>query len=574
MSGAIEAFSDKVLFGLLAEAPDLALNLGIAEVAGRVLPGDGLPDFSEAGADRRARLMVAWSDELDRLPNHDDSPVDALTRQVLQFFLGPGFLNRFYGRDGRQLGDQVDPLTHLTGVHATAVEMFVRDHPLATPLEAELYVERLSKLPGAIRDATQTLRSRRRRGLLGPRLVLAQAARDIRASLREQAQQHQFYRTLAAGIENTSAVRRALFLERAAGLIAGEMRAAYELLLNELALHIEAAGEMGQSAVSADRGAFYRWRFAGRTTTPLAPADAHRLGQEELIRVRTQLCTEFRALDIDLPLADAFAALTALHRYPAGERGRIEALESCRKQVADAQVALRPLFNLWPRAIAVVQPIEPENEDSQHSHYVPPGAANGSVGVFWVNLLQMLAAPRSEAALYCFHETWPGHHVQLALAQELPLPAFRRAILFDGYMEGWAKYAESLPETVGLANSPTLRIARLRMELYSTATLILDTGVHAHGWSLESAQKFFSRETGASDALAAGTVLRCAAEPAQLCAYKIGMLKMRELRDRYHRARGGDYRIQDYHDAVLGQGALPLSILEAVVDAAAARQRR
>jgi uncharacterized protein (DUF885 family) len=370
-----------------------------------------------------------------------------------------------------------------------------------------------------------------------------------------------FYQTLARGTEQIAKRSRALLLERAAGLIGGDIAAGYELLLQELTLH--AAAE--RSTAGIDTQAFYRWRFAGHTTAAIAPEDAHQLGHEELRRVQGLLQTEFKSIGINLPPAGAFEAFAAQDRYPDGERGRVEALEQCRRYVADAQTAMRPLFNLWPRAIAEVRPIQPQQEGSQHSHYVPPQAAERSPGVFWLNLRQALAAPRCESALVCFHETWPGHHVQLALAQELPLPAFRRAILFDGYMEGWAKYSESLPESVGLVDSPLFRIARLRMELYSTATLVLDTGVHLHGWTLDKARQFFSQETGAGPPLTDGVVLRCAADPAQLCAYKIGLLTMRGLRDRFQRAHAHRYRIQDFHDAVLGQGALPLSVLDSAV---------
>jgi uncharacterized protein (DUF885 family) len=581
VSDPVKALSDRVLFGLLSEAPELALNLGVSEVAGRRLPDDGMPDFSAEGAAHRERLMRGWADELRHLPIAPAS-MEGLTREVLQYFLREGFLNRFYGEQGCELAGHIHPLTHITGIHAVAVDMFTRDHPLAVERDMECYVERLSKLPRALRDAAEVLRSRRQPDLIAPRQVLERALADIRQSLCEQPEEHVFHRTLAAAPIHMEDRRRAHLLDSAARLIGEPIRVAYEALLAELETQASSATVAGSPAAGADYEAFYAWRFAGYTTTKLTPEEGHALGLEELSRLDSALQAEFRALGVSLPRRAAFEVLAARDRYSAGESGRIEALEECRMQVARAGEAVRSLFGRWPRAGVHVRPIQPEMEQSRHSHYVPPRAAaptvrgdeDASSGVFWVNLRHLASGPRWETATICFHETWPGHHVQLALAQELSLPAFRRAVVFDAYLEGWAKYSESLPESVALADSALARIARLRMELYSTATLVLDTGVHVLGWSLDRAREFFRNETGAGDALADMVVLRSAATPGQLCAYKIGLLKMRELRDRFKRLRGSTYRIQDFHDAVLGQGALPLAILESVVDRDALRPRR
>ncbi len=163
-----------------------------------------------------------------------------------------------------------------------------------------------------------------------------------------------------------------------------------------------------------------------------------------------------------------------------------------------------------------------------------------------------------EAAVVCAHETWPGHHVQLALAQAAGLSAFRRAVLFTAFLEGWAKYAEWLPAEAGLYRDAASRVACLRMELYSTATLAMDTGLHLNGWPLEKARDFFLEATAAPAGVADMVVLRSAAQPGQLCAYKMGLLKFRELRATFTAARRGSFRLPDFHDAVLRHGALPL----------------
>jgi uncharacterized protein (DUF885 family) len=157
----------------------------------------------------------------------------------------------------------------------------------------------------------------------------------------------------------------------------------------------------------------------------------------------------------------------------------------------------------------------------------------------------------------------PGHHLQLAIAQEAAtLPAFRRAIVFNAYIEGWAKYAEALPEDAGFADDPRVALCRMRGELYSTVNLVLDTGFNAMRWPYEKAVGYFKEAAGASQALAELVVARSLFHPGQLCSYKIGMRKMFELKEMLERARGRDFRIQEFHRLVLDEGALPLSLLE------------
>lgn len=223
---------------------------------------------------------------------------------------------------------------------------------------------------------------------------------------------------------------------------------------------------------------------------------------------------------------------------------------------------MRPLFNLWPAADVIVEPIATEHEQSMHSTYVPPHPASGKAGIFWMNMAQGVSQPRCELIVVTHHETWPGHHLQLTLAQEAAPSPLRRALLFNAYLEGWAKYAEALPISTGLIRDTLARIGALRSELYSTATLALDTGIHVHGWTFEAARRFFVEQTGANPKLAEMVVFRSIAEPAQLSSYKMGLLTVRRLRQEFERARSATFRVQEFHDAFLSPGALPLEVLE------------
>jgi uncharacterized protein (DUF885 family) len=226
------------------------------------------------------------------------------------------------------------------------------------------------------------------------------------------------------------------------------------------------------------------------------------------------------------------------------------------------------LFSRLPRAPVEVELVAPEAEENQHSRYTPP--ASGRPGRFSLNLKSTLERPGWELPVLCAHEATPGHHTQLALAQELPLGAFRRTVVFTAYIEGWAKYAETLVDHA-LMDDPHVRLGRLRGELYSSVNLAVDTGVHWAGWSRDKACRFFQDETGAPRAFAESIVDRSLVWPGQLCAYKIGMMKMFEIRDRFG-AQHDTGRMRAFHSAVLERGALPLGVLDRLAASPSAAQ--
>jgi uncharacterized protein (DUF885 family) len=198
-----------------------------------------------------------------------------------------------------------------------------------------------------------------------------------------------------------------------------------------------------------------------------------------------------------------------------------------------------------------------------HTHYTPPAVDGSRPGRFSLNIALAQGNPRWELATLCAHEGTPGHHLQLTIAQELPISStFRRTVVFDAYIEGWAKYAETIPESHGLLDDPWAQLGRLRGELYSTVNLAMDTGIHAKRWTRDRARAFFRDNTGVSEDFAGVIADRGFVTPGQLCSYKVGMMNFLSARDRF---RGRD--IRDFHDCVLGHGALPLSVLDDVVTA-------
>jgi uncharacterized protein (DUF885 family) len=221
-----------------------------------------------------------------------------------------------------------------------------------------------------------------------------------------------------------------------------------------------------------------------------------------------------------------------------------------------------------------MDPVPPFSEDVRHTMYLPSAADGSRPACMVINLRDVAADSELDLPTLLYHELFPGHHLQFSYAQQLEsLPTFRRTVTFDAYIEGWAKYAERLPWEHGFNDDPRWHAMRLRRELLSTANLVLDTGIHSRRWRLDQGADYLSGTAGCAPAFARSIALRSASVPAQLCAYKVGMLKVTELKDRFAHIRGADFDIRDFHSAMLDSGALPLRVLEGVIEAAAHASR-
>ena len=207
-------------------------------------------------------------------------------------------------------------------------------------------------------------------------------------------------------------------------------------------------------------------------------------------------------------------------------------------------------------------------EGTTTAYYAPGSPQSGISGTFYVNTSKLSQRPLWELPALTSHEAVPGHHNQIALQQELDLPPFRRDLTsFTAFTEGWALYSESLGEEMGLYDTPAKKMGQLSYQAWRAARLVVDTGIHSKGWTKAQAVKFMRDNTALSDANIDAEVNRYISWPGQALAYKLGELKIRELRARAEKALGPKFDLRRFHDAVLGQGSVPLDVLEAQVDA-------
>ena len=319
-----------------------------------------------------------------------------------------------------------------------------------------------------------------------------------------------------------------------------------------------------------DGPAYYLERLASSTTTSMTADEIHELGLAEVARIQTEMEEIKRRVGFDGTLREFFASLRGdpQFKFPNTDEGREAYLQTSRDHYAAIEARLPELFGLLPKAKLVVKRVEAFREQpGQAQHYVP-GTPDGSrPGTYYVHLIDMTSMPKVELESVAYHEGIPGHHMQISIAQELTgVPQFRTLANYTAYTEGWGLYAERLAKEMGAYQDPYSDFGRLGSEIWRAIRLVVDTGLHAKGWTEQQAVEYFLANGPTSEGQVRAEIRRYIVMPGQATAYKVGMLKILELRERARTALGPAFDIRTFHDVVLGGGALPLAILERRVD--------
>ncbi len=328
-----------------------------------------------------------------------------------------------------------------------------------------------------------------------------------------------------------------------------------------------------------DGGAYYANRLQQMTTTTMSAEEIHDLGLSEVARIHAEMEAIKNQVGFDGSLQEFFVYMREdpdeRFTYPNTDQGREEYLAEATAIIDDMRGRLDELFLTKPKADIIVKRVEPFRERAAGKAFYQRPAPDGSrPGIYYANLYNMADMPSYQMRALAYHEGIPGHHMQLAISQELEgVPSFRRFGGFTAYTEGWGLYSEFVPKEMGLYEDPYSDFGRLAMELWRAARLVVDSGLHDKRWTREEAINYLLENTPNPEGDCIKAIERYIVMPGQATAYKVGMLKILELRRRAETALGDGFDVREFHDVVLRDGAVPLAILEENVDAWIAKKQ-
>jgi len=545
----------------LRNSPQLATYVGRHEY------DDRLPDLSLEALGARTEAARGYLRELAELDRSRLSPTDRVSYDMLRTELEERVLDFEFG--AYEIPILVDDGFHI------AFARLPFEVPLATVGDYRGYLSRLRAWPRLVEQEIGHMRRGLARGMTLPRVVLEGYEVTIDSHVVTKPEDSLFFRPFQSFPPGVPEGERE-------GLVAEGRRAVMEAVVPGYAAFLKFMTEeylpgarttLGASELPRGR-AYYEYQIRTFTTLPLTPEEIHQTGLAEVARIRE----EMEAIIAQMGFAGSFEDfLTFLRTDPRFYARTPEELLKEAAWIAKRMDGKLPaLFGRLPRLPYGVEPV-PEHLAPKYTggRYVPAAKGSTRAGTYWVNTYNLPSRPLYVLEALSLHEAVPGHHLQMALNRELEgLPPFRQFTYLSAFGEGWGLYSEWLGLEAGFYTDPTSNFGRLTYEMWRACRLVVDTGLHAFGWSREQAMDYLASNTALSLHEVRTETDRYIAWPGQALAYKIGELEIKKLRRRAEAELGEAFDIRGFHDAVLGQGSVPLTVLGEVIDAWIAEQRR
>lgn len=438
--------------------------------------------------------------------------------------------------------------------------------PLATVKDYRAYLSRLDQLGPWIDQAIANMRAGMKQGVVQPKAIIQSALPQFKQLVAARAEDSIYYAPVKHFPAGFAEADRQKLAAGYRGTIEGKLNPALERLADFLEHEYLPACRTSTGWSALPHGMdWYLARVASQTTTDLQPERIHQIGLQEVARIQQEYARIGPKMGYDGPAAGLPTWVSEQAKYKPFKTEQ-EVIDVYRKLDAELKTRLPALFSLRPKTPLDLR-LEPElSRATASDHYTPPAADGSRPGVFWSVVNDPTQYGSTGMVTLFLHEGQPGHHFHIALMQELGLPDFRKFGGNNAFTEGWALYAETLGTEMGLFDKPEDWFGHLNDEMLRAVRLVVDTGMHAKGWTREQSIRYMRETLGYPESIARSETERYIAWPGQALGYKIGALKIQELRARAEQALGPKFSLPKFHEIVLGEGTLPLALLEKKVD--------
>ena len=464
------------------------------------------------------------------------------------------------------------------GSPAGSIPVFmINQHRISSVADAEAYIARLREVERVMNEITANMRQQASMGIVPSKFNFAPVRADAQRVLAgapfaggKDTPVFADFKSKVAKLDVPQAEKDRL-ISQAREALTGPVKRGYRTFLATWdALEPQSQGNRG--AWSLPQGeTFYADRLQNSTTTDLSADQVHQIGLQQVARIHGEMERIKARVGFSGSLQDFFKHITAgqQYKYPNTEAGRQQYLTDAKRYIAQVMAKAPQFFRRLPKAPLEVRAVETwRQETAPVAFYNSPSEDGSRPGIYYVNLADMNQVLKPQIEAISYHEGAPGHHFQIALAQELPnVPKFRRFGGYGAYAEGWGLYAEGVGKEMGFYQDPISEFGMLSTQLWRAVRLVTDTGIHSKQWTREQAIQYFLQNALLSERDATKEVERYFNWPGQATSYMIGQLKILELRDRARQALGPRFDIRDFHGVVLENGSVPLDILEELVNA-------
>ncbi|MBU2425471.1 MAG: DUF885 domain-containing protein [Gammaproteobacteria bacterium] len=530
-------------------------------------------EFFDSKHEGELRIALAKiAAELAAMPIPEDA-VAADNQLVMANIIG------YYAGDSRFPQGYIDPwMGHsafiINQINGPTIDMpgsMVNSHPINNEQDAKNYLARLELFGPALKSISDKFNTDVKSGWIPPRVLLDKAQNILKNYGNSIATEHPLYLDFAAKLSKVSDLtdeQKQPMLQLAAKHISTVVAPGYQQLLADVVATLPHGRSEAGIWAQPNGSDFYAYSVSQLGDTDLTPDQIHQIGLDEVARISKEMDVILKANGYNEgSVGDRMTALAEEPRflYPDSDAGRAELLAALNGYIAEMDLRMPEQFATKPPYAVEVRRIPVEVQDSAAGgQYTSPSIDGSKPGIYWINLADMKANSKFDLKTLTYHEANPGHHWQIALnlAQE-QLPLLRRIAPYNAYAEGWGLYSELVAYEMGMYKDDAFgNLGRLKAELFRSVRLVVDTGMHAKKWTREQAIQYMAQTTGTASSDVISEIERYMAWPGQALGYKLGMLKIVELRELARAELGAQFDIRAFHDLVLLSGAVPMKVLE------------